>query len=64
MSAFALAGKKAEAAAALADLDKALPGYTQARIKDIYAQEIPNTEATFQNTLNELYRGLQLAGMK
>ena len=64
VSAFALAGKKPEAVAALADFDKALPGYTIARIKDIYVQEIPNTEPAFQNNLNELYKGLQLAGMK
>lgn len=63
VSAFALAGNKAEAAAALADFNNALPGYTLARIQDIYLQEIPNTDRAFQNTLNELYKGLQLAGM-
>ncbi len=64
MAAHALAGNNAEAAAALADFNKALPGYDLKRIQEIYLREIPNTDPAFQNTLNELYKGLQLAGMK
>jgi adenylate cyclase len=64
VSAFALTGNGTDAAAALKDFDNALPGYTVARIQDIYLQEIPNRDPAFQNTLQELYKGLQQAGMK
>jgi adenylate cyclase len=64
VSAFALAGKQAEATAALTDFNNALPGYTQARIRDIYLQEIPNQNPAFQSALNELFKGLEQAGMK
>jgi adenylate cyclase len=63
VSAFELAGKHAEAAAALNDFNSALPSYTLARIQDIYLQEIPNQDKAFQNTLKELFKGLQQAGM-
>jgi hypothetical protein len=63
VAAFALAGRQVEAVAALNDFNNALPGYTVARIKDIYLQEIPNQNEGFTNTLNELFRGLQQAGM-
>lgn len=63
VSAFELAGKHDEAVAALKDFNSALPGYTLQRIKDIYVQEIPNQDKAFQNTLSELFRGLQQAGM-
>jgi adenylate cyclase len=64
VSAFALTGNAADAAGALKDFDNALPGYTLARIQDIYLQEIPNKDPAFQKTLQELYKGLQQAGMK
>lgn len=64
VSAFALAGKQTEAVDALNDFNGALPGYTLARIRDIYSQEIPNQHLAFQATLNELFKGLQQAGMK
>jgi TolB-like protein/Flp pilus assembly protein TadD len=64
VSAFALAGRQAEAVSALNDFNNALPGYTLTRIQDIYLQEIPNQHLAFQNTLNELFKGLQQAGMK
>jgi adenylate cyclase len=64
IAAYELAGKHAEAVAALDDFNKALPGYTLGRIQYIYQQEIPNQNQAFQNTLNELYKGLQQAGMK
>ncbi|WP_256470322.1 adenylate/guanylate cyclase domain-containing protein [Bradyrhizobium sp. 157] len=64
LAAYELAGKHAEAVAALDDFNKALPGYTLGRIQYIYQQEIPNQNQAFQNTLNELYKGLQQAGMK
>jgi adenylate cyclase len=64
VSAFALTGNQADAAAALKDFDNVLPGYSLARIQDIYLQEIPNKDPAFQKTLQELYKGLQLAGMK
>jgi adenylate cyclase len=64
VSAFALTGNATDAAAALKDFDNALPGYTLSRIQDIYLHEIPNKDPAFQNTLQELYKGLQLAGMK
>jgi adenylate cyclase len=64
VSAFALTGNGTDATTALKDFDNALPGYTLARIQDIYLQEIPNKDPAFQNTLQELYKGLQLAGMK
>lgn len=64
IAAYELAGKHDEAVAALDDFNKALPGYTLARIQYIYQQEIPNQNPAFQNTLNELYKGLQQAGMK
>ena len=64
VSAFALTGNGADAAAALKDFDNALPGYTLARIQEIYLKEIPNNDPTFQKTLQELYKGLQQAGMK
>ena len=63
MAAFALAGKQAEAVAALNDFNKKLPGYNLARIQEIYAQEIPNQDPAFQKTLGELFKGLQQAGM-
>jgi adenylate cyclase len=63
VAAFALAGRQVEAVAALNDFNNALPGYTVARIKDIYLQEIPNQNEGFTKTLNELFRGLQQAGM-
>ena len=64
MSSLALSGNKDEAAAALKDFGNALPGYNLARIKDIYLNEIPNDNLTFQRTLQELYKGLEQAGMK
>jgi adenylate cyclase len=64
VSAFALTGNAADAAGALKDFDNALPGYTLARIQDIYLQEIPNKDPAFQKTLQELYKGLQQAGMR
>jgi adenylate cyclase len=64
VSAFALTGNAADAAGALKDFDNALPGYTLARIQDIYLQEIPSKDPAFQKTLQELYKGLQQAGMK
>jgi tetratricopeptide (TPR) repeat protein len=64
VSAFALAGKQTEAVDELNDFNSALPGYTLARIRDIYSQEIPNQHLAFQSTLNELFKGLQQAGMK
>jgi hypothetical protein len=64
VSAFALTGNGPDAAAALNDFCNALPGYTLARIKDIYLKEIPNNDPTFQKNLQELYKGLQQAGMK
>jgi len=64
VSAFALTGNGADAAAALKDFSNALPGYTVARIQDIYLKEIPNKDPAFQKTLQELYKGLQQAGMK
>ncbi|WP_079537883.1 hypothetical protein [Bradyrhizobium lablabi] len=64
VSAFALTGNGADAAAALKDFSNALPGYSLARIQDIYLKEIPNKDPAFQKTLQELYKGLQQAGMK
>ena len=64
VSALALTGNRDEAAATLKDFDNALPGYNLARIQDIYLKEIPNTNPKFQQTLQELYRGLREAGMK
>jgi adenylate cyclase len=64
VSAFALTGNGTDAAAALKDFDNALPGYTLARIQEIYLQEIPNKDPAFQQTLQELFKGLQQAGMK
>jgi len=63
VSAFELAGKHDEAVAALNDFNNALPGYTRGRIQDIYNLEIPNQDPAFQNTLKELFKGLQQAGM-
>jgi tetratricopeptide (TPR) repeat protein len=64
VSAIALNGNKKDAAAALKDFGNALPGYDLARIKDIYLNEIPNDDPTFQKSLQELYKGLEQAGMK
>ncbi len=64
VSAFALTGNGTDAADALKDFDNKLPGYTLAGIQRIYAQEIPNTNPAFQNTLQDLYAGLKQAGMK
>jgi adenylate cyclase len=63
VAAFELAGKHDDAVAALNDFNTALPGYTLVRIQDIYAQEIPNQDPAFQNTLQELFKGLKGAGM-
>jgi adenylate cyclase len=63
ISAYALAGRNADARAELGELNKALPGYTLARIQEIYALEIPNAEPSFQASLQQLYKGLQQAGM-
>jgi adenylate cyclase len=63
VSAFELAGKHDDAVAALNDFNTAVPGYTLDRIQKIYHQEIPNQGQAFQNTLKELFKGLQAAGM-
>jgi adenylate cyclase len=63
VSAFELAGKHAEAVTALKEFNSALPGYTLARIQDIYSKEIINQDKAFQNTLKELFTGLQKSGM-
>ncbi len=64
VSAFALTGNGTDAAAALKDFSNALPGYTLTRIQDIYLKEILTSIQRFETTLQELYKGLQQAGMK
>ena len=64
VSAFALTGNGTDAAAALKDFTNALPGYTLTRIQDIYLKETFNKHPAFETTLQELYKGLQQAGMK
>ena len=64
VSAFALNGNRPDAAAALKDFENAMPGYTLARIEEIYLTEIPDKDPIFQATLQELYNGLRQAGMK
>jgi adenylate cyclase len=62
-SAFALSGHAADADATLKEFSRALPGYTLERIQKIYLDEIPNKNPAFQETLQELYKGLQQAGL-
>jgi adenylate cyclase len=62
-SAFALSGHAADADATLKEFSSALPGYTLERIQKIYLEEIPNKNPAFQETLQELYKGLQQAGL-
>jgi adenylate cyclase len=64
VSAFALTGNGTDAAAALKDFRNTLPGYTLTRIQDIYLKETFNKHPAFETTLQELYKGLQQAGMK
>jgi adenylate cyclase len=64
VSSLAHAGRPVEATEALKDFERALPGYDLARIQEIYRKEIPNDNPEFQKTLQELYEGLRLAGMK
>ena len=63
VSAFALSGHAADADATLKEFSSALPGYTLDRIQKIYLDEIPNKNPAFQETLQELYKGLQQAGL-
>jgi adenylate cyclase len=62
-SAFALSGHGPDADATLKEFSSALPGYTLERIQNIYRDEIPNKNPAFQETLQELYKGLQQAGL-
>ena len=64
VSSLAHARRQDEATEALKDFDRALPGYNLARIQEIYSKEIPNNNQEFLKTLDELYEGLRLAGMK
>jgi adenylate cyclase len=65
VSAFALTGRheQSEARAALSDYNGAFAGYTVQRITDLYEKELPHPDAGMQASIQELYRGLQLAGV-
>jgi adenylate cyclase len=65
VSAFALTGRheQSEARAALSDYNSAFSGYTVQRITDLYEKELPHPDPGMQASIQELYKGLQLAGV-
>jgi hypothetical protein len=65
LAAYALTGRhlQPEGLAALNDYKGAFGGYTVQRIRDLYDKELPHTDANMQASIQELYRGLQLAGV-
>ena len=66
LAAYALTGRhqQPEGATALSDYQAAFAGYNVQRIRDMYATELPHPDPGMQASIQELYRGLQLAGVQ
>jgi adenylate cyclase len=66
LAAYALTGRHSqpEGVAALTDYNAGFSGYTVQRIRDLYANELPHPDPGMQASIQELYRGLQLAGVQ
>jgi adenylate cyclase len=65
VAAYALNGRhqQTEGIAASSDYKAAFSAYTVQRIRDLYARELPHPDPGMQASIQELYRGLQLAGV-
>jgi tetratricopeptide (TPR) repeat protein len=65
LSAYALAGrhKQPEGITALSEFNTLFTEYTVHQISDIYVKEMPHTDVNMQASLEELYKGLRLAGV-
>jgi adenylate cyclase len=66
LAAYALTGRhqQPEGAVTLADYNAAFSGYTVQRIRDLYEKELPHPDRGMQASIQELYKGLQLAGVR
>jgi adenylate cyclase len=53
-----------EGRAALAEYNGGFNGYTVPRIREMYEKELPHTDSTMQASIQELYNGLQKAGVQ
>jgi hypothetical protein len=65
LAAYALTGRhqQPEAVAALTDYNAGFGGYTLQRINNLYQNELPQPDPGMQASIQELYRGLRLAGV-
>jgi len=65
LAAYALTGRheQPEGVTALNDYKGAFGGYTVQRIRDLYEKELPHTDTGIQASIQELYKGLQVAGV-
>jgi hypothetical protein len=48
----------------LADYNAAFSGYTVQRIRELYEKELPHPDQGMKASIQELYKGLQLAGVR
>jgi TolB-like protein/Tfp pilus assembly protein PilF len=65
LSAYALTGRhqESEGLAALGEYNAEFAGYTVERISELYAKELPPSDPRVQASIQELYKGLRLAGV-
>jgi adenylate cyclase len=65
LSAYALTGRhvQPDARAALGEYNAGFSGYTVQRIRDMYGEEFPHPYPGMQASIQELYKGLRLAGV-
>jgi hypothetical protein len=63
ISAYALTGRQQEAQAALSDYREKFKNWRLADIRDWFDKTFPNPSPGFAATLQELYNGLQIAGL-
>jgi len=65
LAAYALTGRhqQPESVSALADFNTGFSGYTVQRINNLYQTELPHPDPGMQASIQELYRGLRLAGV-
>jgi adenylate cyclase len=66
LAAYALTGRhgQPEGVAALTDYNAGFGGYTVQRIRDLYAGEFPHPDPGMLASIEELYKGLQVAGVR
>jgi adenylate cyclase len=66
LAAYALTGQhqRPEGVAALNEYKDSFSQYTLQRIADIYEKEFPHTDPNVQASIQELYKGLRLAGVQ